>query len=64
LRDSFSVETLPRVVAQLGDLKGSQTAGVLQNAVASGSGTSSGIIATTIGIVTLMVTINRGEGAA
>jgi hypothetical protein len=33
-----------------------QTAEVLQSAIASASGTSSGIIATTIGIVTLIVT--------
>jgi membrane protein len=44
------------IVAQLSDLMGSQTAEVLQSAVASASGASSGIIATIVGIITLMVT--------
>jgi membrane protein len=43
------------IVAQLSDLMGSQTAEVLQSAVASASGASSGIIATIVGIITLMV---------
>jgi membrane protein len=44
------------IVAQLSDVMGSQTAEVLQSAVASASGASSGIIATIVGIITLMVT--------
>ena len=43
------------IVAQLSDLMGSQAAEVLQSAVASASGASSGIIATIVGIITLMV---------
>ena len=44
------------LTAQLSGLMGQQTAEVLQTAVASASSTSSGVMATTIGIITLMVT--------
>ena len=44
------------ITAQLSDLMGQQTAEVLQAAVASASSKSSGITATIIGIVTLLVT--------
>jgi len=44
------------IVAQLSGLMGPQTAEVLQNAVASASGTSSGVIATIVGMMTLMIT--------
>ena len=44
------------ITEQLSGLMGQQTAEVLQSAIASASGTSSGIIATIIGIVTLIVT--------
>ncbi|MBV8754515.1 MAG: YihY/virulence factor BrkB family protein [Hyphomicrobiales bacterium] len=44
------------LTAQIGDLMGRQTADVLQAAVASASGKSSGILATIIGIVTVVVT--------
>jgi membrane protein len=44
------------ITAQLGGLMGQQTADVLQTAVASAAGTSSGILATIIGIVTVIVT--------
>jgi membrane protein len=44
------------IVAQLSDLMGSQTAKVLQSAVASAASKSSGTIATIIGVITLMVT--------
>lgn len=44
------------IVAELSDLMGSQTAEVLQSAVASAAGKSSGTIATIAGVVTLMVT--------
>jgi membrane protein len=41
---------------QIGSLMGQQTADVLQSAVANASGRSSGILATVIGVVTVMVT--------
>jgi membrane protein len=44
------------ITAQLSSLMGRQTAEVLQSAVASAAGKSSGIIASIIGIVTLVVT--------
>jgi membrane protein len=44
------------ITGQLSDLMGQQTAEVLQTAVASASSKSSGILATIIGIVTLIVT--------
>ena len=44
------------ITAQLSGLMGQQTAEVLQTAVGSASGKSSGIVATIIGIITLMVT--------
>src|SRR5215467_2780700 len=44
------------IVGQLSDLMGSQTAKVLQSAVASAASKSSGTIATIIGVITLMVT--------
>jgi hypothetical protein len=44
------------LTAQLSGLMGQQTAEVLQTAVASASSKSSGVVATTIGIITLMVT--------
>src|SRR6202051_4212934 len=44
------------ITSQLSSLMGQQTAEVLQSAVASAAGKSSGIVATIIGIVTLMVT--------
>jgi membrane protein len=44
------------IVTQLGDLMGQQTAEVLQTAVASAAGKSSGVLATIIGIVTLIAT--------
>ena len=44
------------ITGQLSDLMGQQTAEVLQTAVASASSKSSGILATIIGIVTLVVT--------
>src|ERR1700757_5287293 len=44
------------IIAQLGGLMGQQTAEVLQSAVASAAGKSSGILATVIGIGTLIVT--------
>jgi membrane protein len=44
------------ILAQLSGLMGQQTAEVLQTAVASASGKSSGILATVIGIVTLIAT--------
>ena len=44
------------LTAQLSGLMGQQTAEVLQTAVASASSTSSGIVATMIGIITLIVT--------
>src|ERR1700686_4440227 len=44
------------ITAQLSSLMGQQTAEVLQSAVASAAGKSSGIVATIIGIVTLIVT--------
>jgi membrane protein len=44
------------IVTQLGGLMGQQTAQVLQSAVASAAGKSSGIIGTIIGIVTLIAT--------
>jgi membrane protein len=44
------------ITGQLSDLMGQQTAEVLQTAVASASNKSSGILATIIGIVTLIVT--------
>ena len=43
------------IISQLSGLMGEQTAEVLQSAVASASGKSSGILATIIGIITLMV---------
>ncbi len=44
------------ITGQLAGLMGQQTAEVLQSAIASASGKSSGIIATVIGLVTLIVT--------
>jgi membrane protein len=44
------------ITAQLSGLMGQQTAEVLQNAVASASGRTAGVVATIIGIITLMVT--------
>jgi membrane protein len=44
------------ITAQIGGLMGQQTAEVLQSAVASASGKSSGIVATIIGIVTVIAT--------
>ena len=44
------------ITAQLGDLMGQQTAEILQTAVASASSKPSGIMATIIGVVTLVVT--------
>src|SRR4030095_11892827 len=44
------------ITAQLSGLMGKQTAEVLQTAVASAASKSSGIVATIIGIITLMVT--------
>ena len=44
------------ITAQLSDLMGQQTAEVIQTAVASAASKSSGILATIIGIVTLLVT--------
>jgi membrane protein len=44
------------ITGQLGSLMGQQTAEVLQNAIASAAGKSSGIIATIIGIITLVAT--------
>ena len=44
------------LTGQLTSLMGQQTAEVLQTAIASASGTSSGIVATIIGIITLIVT--------
>ena len=44
------------ITAQLGDLMGQQTAQILQTAVASASSKPSGIMATIIGVVTLVVT--------
>jgi len=44
------------LTAQIGSLMGQQTADVLQSAVASASGKSSGILATIIGVVTVVVT--------
>jgi len=44
------------ITAQLGGLMGQQTADVLQSAVASAGEKSSGVLATTIGIVTLIAT--------
>jgi membrane protein len=44
------------LTAQIGSLMGQQTADVLQSAVASASGKSAGILATIIGLVTVLVT--------
>src|SRR5450432_371100 len=44
------------IIAQLSGLMGEQTAAVLKSAVASASDKSSGIVATIIGILTLMAT--------
>src|SRR4249919_4223819 len=44
------------IITQLGGLMGQQTAEVLQTAVASAAGKSSGVLATIIGIGTLLVT--------
>ncbi|MBV9558334.1 MAG: YihY/virulence factor BrkB family protein, partial [Pseudolabrys sp.] len=44
------------LTAQIGSLMGQQTADVLQSAVANASGKSSGILATIIGVVTVMAT--------
>jgi membrane protein len=44
------------ITAQLSGLMGQQTAEVLQSAVASAAGKSSGIVATIVGIITLFVT--------
>src|SRR5947209_16882978 len=43
------------ITSQLSGLMGQQTAEVLQSAVASAAGKSSGIVATVVGIATLMV---------
>src|SRR4030095_11644531 len=50
------------ITAQLRGLMGQQTAEVLQTAVASAASKSSGIVATLIGIITLMVTASGGFG--
>src|SRR6476619_7185016 len=44
------------ITAQLGGLMGQQTADMLQTAVASASGKSAGILATIIGLVTVVAT--------
>ena len=44
------------IITQLGGLMGQQTAEVLQTAVASAAGKSSGVLATIIGIITLIAT--------
>jgi membrane protein len=44
------------ITAQIGGLMGQQTAEVLQGAVANAAGKSSGILATIIGVVTVLVT--------
>ena len=44
------------ITAQLSGLLGQQTAEVLQTAVASASGKTAGVLATIIGVITLMVT--------
>jgi len=44
------------LTSQFTSLMGQQTAEILQSAIASASGTSSGIMATIIGIITLIVT--------
>jgi membrane protein len=44
------------IIAELSGLMGPQTAEMLQSAVASASGTSSGIIATIVGMMTLTIT--------
>jgi membrane protein len=44
------------IISQLSGLMGTQTAEVLQSAIASASGKSSGIVATIVGILTLMAT--------
>jgi membrane protein len=44
------------IIGQLSGLMGSQAAEVLQSAIASASGASSGIIATIVGMMTLMIT--------
>jgi membrane protein len=44
------------LTAQLSDLMGQQTAEILQSAVASAAGKSSGILATIVGIITLFAT--------
>jgi len=44
------------IIGQIGDLMGPQTAQVLQSVLASASGKSSGIIATMVGLMTLMIT--------
>jgi membrane protein len=44
------------IIAQLSGLMGQQTAEVLQSAVASAAGKSSGIVATIVGIITLIAT--------
>jgi membrane protein len=44
------------IIAQLSALMGPQTAGVLQSAVTSAADRSSGIIATIVGLITLIVT--------
>jgi membrane protein len=44
------------IIGQLSDLMGQQTAEVIQTAVASAASKSSGILATIVGIVVLLVT--------
>src|SRR5580693_5449514 len=44
------------ITAQLGSLMGQQTAEVLQSAVANAAGKSSGILATIIGVITVIAT--------
>ena len=44
------------IIGQLSDLMGQQTAEVIQTAVASAASKSSGIVATIVGIVVLLVT--------
>src|SRR6186997_1001617 len=44
------------ITTQLSDLMGQQTAEILQTAVASAASKSSGVVATIIGIITLIVT--------
>jgi membrane protein len=49
------------VSEQLSDLMGKETADFVQKAVQSASGTSTGIIATGVGIITLVITASAGQ---